>query len=230
MNSLLAIIGIVLLPIVTFGMVIALAIYRSVLGLAAPVGEVQATELPEDSPELESIARTDEWASANGFEWVGAYRTAFPNNPPISVGAWRRADGTYLTHYRHPGGTGHDLVSILDEPTFSGLTTTTSAGVRIFPRPEHAWAQTFPGASLDELLGYHHDGLGFIAARTGRRPVRTSVRFEDEVTGNLREQARHTREHALWPVRGVCWYLRRKRLDGIPVHRQRHSRRTGPRV
>lgn len=223
MDTLLAIAVPIVLFVSVFVGLAATGFYRSVVGMCSPLARLDPADLPEGSPELESTAGTDEWANTHGFEWVGSYRTSVPNNPPIFAAAWRRADGTHLTHYRHPGGTAHDLVSIFDEAGWSHLTTTSAGGTMISPRPDDWWAQAFPGADLDELLRRHQDALAHVAASAGKRPVTPRAEFEDMVIAVIRAHARHTRAVFLWPIRGVAWFLLRKRRDGVPVDRGRRA-------
>lgn len=215
-------IGIPLLALLGLVCMVAWAAYRSVKGMESPDGRLEPCDLPPGSVELDAAAEVNEWAETHGFEWLGAYRTRFPNNPDVFAGAWQRADGTYLTLSKPGRMIVNDLFTIGDEERGIDLSTGNAAGIMMFPSQPGCLKQLFPGAPLDDLIQIHDDTFEFLAERLGLHPIRPEAAYEEVVLRCIRDQAAFIRAHHFWPFRAVLWYAVRKRHDGVPVT-QRHA-------
>jgi hypothetical protein len=73
-----------------------------------------------------AVSGNNEWAEANGFEWVGAYVYFAPFNPKTLISCWRRtADCVVMASYVTGGKVIDDFVTVYADD--SGLTTCSAA-------------------------------------------------------------------------------------------------------
>ena len=196
---------------------IALVLHRSVSAMLSPEARLDPIELEEGTPEYDAVMSLDVWAEANGYGWVGAYVTHFPGMPQSFLATWDDDRGTCVVLYRMNETTAIDIVSRLDLQRPFALTTSNAAGASTLPKRPGAYQQIFPDATPDELGARHAESLEFLCARLRLRPVQPKRAFDVEFLEAIQGQMRYVRSHALWPLRGVLWYLKRKKFDGISV-------------
>jgi hypothetical protein len=90
----------------------------------------------------------------------------------------------------------------------------------LFLRPG-AYAQSFPKASIEELLQRHLDAELFLGERHGLRLLASGYSYEQLVLPAMRLRMKHGRSQFLWPVRVLYrWAVTRHRLVNRTVAQQ----------
>lgn len=207
----------VLIPLLFAFAITAMGIAQ-VKALSSHKSALTPVDIDGEQKELNDMGEFIDWADANGFVWIDAYRATFPGIAlkPLVL-AWQRDDGTYFTAYKMGNTVACDLLTSFDEQGESVLTTSRTKSGQPHPAYPTAYTQVFPSADLDTLLRHHHEALAFLQTRMGKVPHATSMPFEAFFLHVLRQQMRYIRTIPLWQLRFTYWWLRRHRFKNIPV-------------
>lgn len=158
------------------------------------------------------------WAEIHGF--VPDIMANFSGSEAglvIAVGVWRnRASRTYLATYTMPTKITCEFITMLDND--SALTTTNSKDSLTMPNAPGRYIQAFDGASLDDIVLRHHEGLEWLRQTRGIAPVERTESTDTLILDAVRRQMAYVQSLPLWKHRGAWWYLvRRNRLNNKPI-------------
>lgn len=123
--------------------------------------EVAEREVPPE------VRRLVDAFAADGFERAAPPMRVDLQNSAIVVPLHHPQEGFLATVYAIEAQTtkvAYDVVSILDA-TDCALTTAMDAGAGVLPAPPGALRQIFPGATVDELLSRHREGVRWLASQ-----------------------------------------------------------------
>ncbi len=199
-----------------------MTVHSTFTGMASPEGGLVAIENDLDEDDELAIARMDDWANQNGFLFVSSYWSRFPDNPEIIVNIWVNPSGTYFAHYlarpEHLDVVDCcDFVSLLCFNNAVSLTSSNSDSGGMIPAQRGVLGQSFPGIDTDELFARHNRGLEFVKERLGLTPLVRDEDVGEHITMRIHDDANFVMSHFLWPVRGLVWFVRRKKYHRIPV-------------
>ncbi len=201
--------------LVVFLGVIALAVFSSIRGQLSPAAKMTLID-PERhrlGPRLFAAAeQADAWAEAHGYRWAGLFEFAAPGNPPAFVAAWSKGGSSeFFAQYLALDTAGKviirgsDFVNLFDQER--SLNTSDTAATMLFPRRAGVYKQAFPKQPLDALAAQHRDALALLRAQMRVKDRNDPRPLEAVVLDSVRKSAEHVRTKALWPLRGVWWWL-----------------------
>lgn len=169
---------------------------------------------------------TAEWASTNGFEYIGSYVMHFVSSQ-ADMWAWRRKDRpTFFCRYMVKVGNitkiAYDIVTEFDGDT--GLTTGCTKDANFMPRPLNFCFQNFPGSTLDNLWYKHIEAENYLMD-FGKAELKTEeVAFERTLTEGATKHVRYVKTLPLWPLRGPYWYFIRRYLWHNKSIKEQHEK------
>ncbi len=156
----------------------------------------------------------NEWAQANGFEYVGSYRMrAGVTN--AEIWAWRRTDRpTFFCRYLVRAGSmskiAHDLTTEFADGI--SITTVDTKDSNCLPLASGAYIQSFSRMSFDENWQRHIEAENYLMDYGQARLEANDTPFEQAFVEAIRRQINYIRTLPLWPFRGTYWHLVRKHL------------------
>jgi len=125
-----------------------------------------------------------------GFQRVGTPLKVGLTPPAFMVVFVNEAERTYATAFRTttvPSKTGFDCVSIL-EGDRGGLTTGADPGGAAIPAARGSLRQVFPGATVEQVVKRHLQGLQYLASRgLSAKPV-SAATFRPDFAMSFRRQ------------------------------------------
>lgn len=159
--------------------------------------------------QIQASRGDNDWAEANGYEWIGVYRTVARFNPTITVLAWQSPGAaTFLCVYqhanRHANLHAYDLVTEFDQGV--SLTTGSSPNSVFHPQRPGSFVQAFPGVGLDELFARHLEAEEYLQDRLGVVPMALDQPFAEHVADEVHQSTRFMRAIPLWPLRVYAWH------------------------
>ncbi len=208
-----------LIPLGLAGL-IAFAVWQSVNGLVSPDGRLAVLTSGEYALAAPQLLAHENFADQHGLEWVGAFRTSFPNVPSMVLAAWRSpGDGPTLAAYLAPSGeVMTDVVSMYAGER--GLTTCNGAGAALFPCRPGKLRQVLPGRSLPDLWAAHSEADDYARRTLGFRPWRDPRPVEEQILESVRAVGNFAKSYPLWPLLGVYWFLTQSLRTGKTVLQQ----------
>lgn len=168
-----------------------------------------------ESPEYRDWA---DWARDHGFAPdIMADFSGAEGGQIITVGVWRnRASKTYLATYATPMKVTSEFITMLEKD--AALTTTNSKDSLTLPNAPGRYIQAFDGASLDEIVQSHHQGLEWIRQQKGLTPIERPETTDRLILDSVRRQMAYIKTLLCWKHRGAWWYLvRRARLNNKSI-------------
>ena len=218
MLSALIIIGLLIIAFFTF---YAYVMCRNVRSLAEISLRPFSSEKGLLDAQVQITAETHKWAGANGFSFVGYFHTEI-GKMSVVMAAWKhKAEPTFLCHNLLQTFGSLDLTTLLS----GARTVTTTSIAEAFPRPPGSYAQSFPGADLDQLWQRHTEAKSYLLNLGGAKLDRADRPFEHHICQETRGQSEHIRSYSLWQLRTLYWhYVRKRRWRNLSVTEQ-HARR-----
>lgn len=191
--------------------------YLGALGLS------EASLEPADPGEIHThmvgTRAEHEWAEANGYEWVGAYRLRAFANPRAVILAWQSpGTGAFFCVYLIAGQRFYDLVTGFDRDVT--LTTGSSPGAMLYPMRPGSYLQAFTGLQPAGLYERHLEGEACLMDRLGVQHAALDERFDEHFARVVRAAMMYVRSIPLWPLRVPWWYATKWLRTNKPVERQ----------
>lgn len=215
-----ALVGLVILvPVVFVVRLINRTVVKSVRTMENPDGLLaliaDGPARLAESPEYRDWA---DWAKDHGFvPDIMADFSGAEGGQIITVGVWRnRASKTYLATYTTPMKVTSEFITMLEKD--AALTTTNSKDSLTMPNAPGRYIQAFDGASLDEIVQSHHQGLEWLRQKKGIMPVDRPETTDRLILDSVRRQMAYVKTLLLWKHRGAWWYLvRRGKLNNKSI-------------
>lgn len=188
------------------GVVFALLVVTSYMGLRG-LESAELIELDhEEAREQIDHSRPDnDWATRNGYQWVGCFRFQAGMNPKTIVLAWQKPGlASYFCVYYIMKQQAYDLVTGYKNDI--SLTTGSHEGSMLFPlRPFH-FQQSRTKVGLDELLRAHMESDQYLRSRLRAEDQPYSGPLDEPFTEAVRGQAAYVRSIPVWWLRVLWWY------------------------
>ncbi len=180
---------------------------------------LRLTELTKTSDyhrEFEASRTDNEWATANGYEWIGAFRTSALMNPRAIVLAWQSPEAaTFFCVYHVANQRHYDFVTQFERGV--DVTTGSSAGSMLYPSRPDVYTQAFSNAPLNTLFERHLEAEEYVQSRLAVSHASIDEPFKEHFTHEVRAAMRHVRSIPLWPLRTYWWFATKGRRTNTPV-------------
>ena len=159
------------------------------------------------------------WALSHGFSFIGSFET---RKTPINskVFSWiHTTSPTFFCVYLFGGQRAFDFVTDFERDV--SLTTASSGDGQMFPRPSMWYQEALPGRSLDQLWAAHQDSKAFLVGVGGATASRTAPPFLESFVKECRRQMEFVSQIPFYPIRGLHWFLIRKRkFKNVSIRQQ----------
>ncbi len=213
---LIVVLFVVVLSVVVFGC-FCLLVYLGVRGLAA--AHVDPIDPSEVRAAVEASRQDNEWATRNGFEWVGSFRLRASANPAIIILAWQSPGAAaFMCAYHLRARRYYDFVTEFDGG--SSVTTGSIADGTLLPNQPGSYTQVFGDADLDTQFAHHMRGEAAVERALGVQREAFDQPFHEYIADEIRAQVRHVRAIPFWVTRVPWWMLTRSRRANMPIERR----------
>lgn len=204
---------------------ICFVVIRSINQLAQGI-EIIPVNLREAYPALfHGVEESSLWAEAQGFRYVGSYRTTISDIENVFA-VWRHESRpTYLVRYHAAEQVFFDFVTLFQGQY--GLTTSSTKDSQLSPRPCGEYQQSFD-AALDVLLTMHADAEHFLIQEGRLKEQWVERPIVDLINESVMRQAHYVQQLPFWQFRGAWWYFVRRRVMHNKGVQELHARGLAP--
>jgi len=165
--------------------------------------------------------KTDRWAQANDFSFIGSYMIKGRYWAGITIFAWQHTDRqSFLCQY----GTANAACDFVTQFTSDVSLTTCSKTELFFPRRYGEYAQSFSKIDLNEQWNRHVEMKNYLMDACGVELVAPELPFEDYFIDCVRRQMEFVMSIPLWFLRGVYWYFVRRHLSHNKTIKEQYER------
>jgi hypothetical protein len=169
------------------------------------------THVPPEQDMRAPLRQAEDWAGEHGFKEDVMFDFQIASKEQsLFCRTWKNTgDKTYLVFYFGLGKHFVELVTIYDDKT--GVTTTNAPDAHTLPAVPGAFIQSFPAASLTQLLDLHLQGRATLERRTGLAPQDRPESTTELIAISLKRQANYVMSIPGWRWKGIWWITVRKR-------------------
>lgn len=156
-----------------------------------------------------TISQSDaEWASNNGFEFVGSYYINVHIMRP-GILAWRHMDRpTFFCRYQVGNKVSYDLVTEFSNNT--SLTTGDTKDGQSLPHRPGVYMQSLSGLDLDGRWARHIESENYLMDQGQAVLEANDTNFEQAIMEAIQLQMKYLRTLSFWPLRGIYWHFVRR--------------------
>ena len=207
-------IGLAGLVIIGIPAMVAMILYSQIKAYGRPDLELLPADRKRHGKAISDSQSHDAWFVAQGFDIVACSTLNAMRN--VLITAWQhRERPSYICIYHVANQRNYDIVTRFSDDIV--LTTGSTADGMLLPQPPSSYIQCFVGRNLKKMWEKHGEAERFLMEEgatlsTDNRP------FDEVFIEAIHRQSEHVQTIPFWPLRGLYWYLiRRKQLSNKTV-------------